>query len=204
VKFVFMSDSHEQHRRLKTPDGDVFVHCGDFSDLGEPEAVDDFCRWLEALPHSHRFVVPGNHDLTFDPRMNPDGHRAVWAQLESTGAVLLIDREVTLPSGVRLYGSPWTVEFGGWAFMEPDQELSARWKPIPSGLDVLVTHGPPLGVLDRNHWNQPCGSESLARRVTQAKPRHHVFGHIHEAFGHKKVGETTFHNVACHAVSIDV
>ena len=42
-----------------------------------------------------------------------------------------------------------TPEFCDWAFMkargEPIQEI---WNKIPDGIDILVTHGPPLGRND--------------------------------------------------------
>jgi len=42
-----------------------------------------------------------------------------------------------------------------------------------------------------------CGSLTLADRVKQLNGlKHHVFGHIHEAYGQKTIGTVTYHNVA--------
>lgn len=202
-----MSDSHERHRRIECPPGDVFIHCGDFSDLGEPEAVADFCDWLRGLPHAKKFVVPGNHDMTFDPKFEPSW-QLQWRKVEDAGAELLCDREVLLPAPdgrtLRVYGSPWTPDFGGWGFMEKDEALAKYWANVPVGLDLLVTHGPPHGVLDVNRWGTLCGSKTLTERVAEVKPRVHVFGHIHEAAGSEAANGTVFHNVACRAVVLEL
>jgi Icc-related predicted phosphoesterase len=48
---------------------------------------------------------------------------------------------------------------------------------------VLVTHGPPWGILDTGYDGQHYGSRALARRVERGPPRLHLFGHIHQSFG---------------------
>jgi Icc-related predicted phosphoesterase len=98
--------------------------------------------------------------------------------------------------GLRFYGSPWTPLFWDWAFMLPDAELVEKWKAIPSGLDVLITHGPPHGVLDLTNRNDRAGSLALLHRVREAKPRLHVFGHIHEAAGRADSDGTAFVNAS--------
>jgi Icc-related predicted phosphoesterase len=47
-----------------------------------------------------------------------------------------------------------------------------------------MTHGPPLGILDANNYDDPCGCTDLLREVEQrVRPRVHIFGHIHEGYG---------------------
>ena len=86
--------------------------------------------------------------------------------------------------GVRVWGSPWQPWFYDWAFNLPrGAALAAKWALIPDGTDVLVTHGPPLGVLDTTLRGEPVGCAALRGRVAQLRPRLHLFGHIHEAYG---------------------
>ena len=56
---------------------------------------------------------------------------------------------------------------------------------IPDSTDVLITHGPPIGVLDLSVYdNISCGCDNLLDAVTnRVKPRLHIFGHIHEGYG---------------------
>jgi Icc-related predicted phosphoesterase len=52
------------------------------------------------------------------------------------------------------------------------------------GTDVLVTHGPPFGVLDQSRpTTDHLGCEELAEVVEKVAPRLHVFGHIHGGQG---------------------
>jgi Icc-related predicted phosphoesterase len=62
---------------------------------------------------------------------------------------------------------------------------------------VLVTHGPPWGILD--FCGSHAGCSDLLDIVTKklsAAPRFHIFGHIHEGFGRQENEKTQFLNVS--------
>jgi hypothetical protein len=64
-------------------------------------------------------------------------------------AVYLENDGITI-DGVSFWGSPYTPEFMNWAFMYPRSGAGKRiWDLIPSPLDVLITHGPPRGILEK-------------------------------------------------------
>ncbi len=76
-----------------------------------------------------------------------------------------------------------------------------EWQKVPWETDVLVTHGPPMGIGDKtdaSHGNVHVGCEMLMARVAEVKPLVHIFGHIHEGYGlHQIPGlDTIFLNVA--------
>ena len=97
---------------------------------------------------------------------------------------------------LKFWGSPWQPEFGSWAFNLPrGAKLRAKWKLIPRGTDVLITHSPPRGILDATAYHS-LGCEELSKRVAIVRPRLHVFGHIHEAYGQVELDGTTFVNAA--------
>lgn len=77
-------------------------------------------------------------------------------------------------------------------------DMASKWALIPSDVDVLITHGPPDGILDRNRTGSCCGCRELLYRVLEVKPRLHVFGHIHEAAGQTEIDGTRFVNAATH------
>lgn len=57
---------------------------------------------------------------------------------------------------------------------------------IPESTDILLTHGPPLGMLDRiKHGNRNVGCDALLSRLQTGLPnlRLHIWGHIHEDRG---------------------
>ena len=59
-----MSDTHGFHKALAPPAGDVFLHCGDHSEFtGTEEETRAFLGWVGKLPHKHKIIIPGNHDL---------------------------------------------------------------------------------------------------------------------------------------------
>lgn len=58
---------------------------------------------------------------------------------------------------------------------------------IPKDTQIVMTHGPPRGVLDRNHGSTRTGSDALFAAVAEARPQLHCFGHIHEAWGARLV-----------------
>ncbi len=67
VRLVCLSDTHGLHRQADVPDGKFLLHAGDFMRSGlEPVEIEDFDDWLAELPHPHKLVIAGNHDLLFE------------------------------------------------------------------------------------------------------------------------------------------
>jgi Icc-related predicted phosphoesterase len=97
------------------------------------------------------------------------------------------------------YGSPWQPTFYDWAFnLDRQEPCAAKWRQIPDGVDVLITHGPPLGHGDLvNYDRQHVGCVDLLREIQlRVRPRLHVFGHIHEGHGVTTDGVTVYANAA--------
>lgn len=188
-RLVLISDTHGYHDRLDVPEGDVLVHAGDFCTSGKEAQARAFARWFLRQPHPHKVVIAGNHDRCLELDI------ALGARLFE-GATYLLDSEATV-AGLRFYGSPWQPEFLSWAFNLPRGEpLRRAWAKIPRDIDVLVTHGPPFGVLDRTESGLWVGCEELRTAIDRARPRLHVFGHIHEGAGLHAEGGVLFANAS--------
>jgi Icc-related predicted phosphoesterase len=186
---VALSDTHGYHGHVRVPEGDILILAGDLTRRGRLEEVAELNSFLAGLPHRHKLVVAGNHDWCFQE--SPAEARALL-----TAATYLQDEAVVI-EGVKFYGSPWQPWFMDWAFNLPrGPELAQRWARIPEDTDILITHGPPLGIGDRIDSGEHVGCEDLLRRVQQVRPKLHLFGHIHEARGIWTEGVTTFANVA--------
>lgn len=198
MRLVCISDTHLQ-QNFTVPDGDVLVHAGDALNSGKTiSELETFLYWYKNLPHTHKVYVAGNHDWLLDPTFSISKRMRAREMLAESGVIYLQDDEREV-AGLRIYGSPWQPEFCGWAFNLPrgGPELERRWAGIPEGLDVLITHGPPHGILDLNVYdNFRCGCELLGKRVLAVRPKIHVFGHIHGGYGKVQVGETLFVNAA--------
>lgn len=79
---------------------------------------------------------------------------------------------------------------------EPSEKGSEIWSTLPKDIDILVTHCPPFGILDiSKHGNYNTGCKALLKAVNEIRPKLHIFGHIHESFGHSFKGQTHFYNV---------
>jgi Icc-related predicted phosphoesterase len=175
VRIVCISDTHELHRELDIPAGDILIHAGDFTFMSKrPSKVADFDRWLGELRHPIKIVIRGNHDSLVEA--------GVVTRL--LNATLLINRGME-GHGLKIWGSPLTSLYGG-AFGRSDPEERRRiYAEIPSNTDVLVTHGPPYGILDCEHGSaKHQGCKLLLETVQRLKPRLHVFGHVHGGYGH--------------------
>lgn len=191
MRLVLISDTHGMHQQLKNiPDGDVLIHSGDFTGYGDSYEVVAFNNWIGTLPHKHKIVIAGNHDTCMEDNKN---HK------HFTNAHYLQDSFIEI-DGFKFYGSPYTPTFLHWSFMEDDSELYKRWSLIPHDVDVLITHGPPKGVLDSLNdqfgGTRNVGSNSLREWVLLNKPKCHIFGHIHSGHGQQKLNETNCINGA--------
>ncbi|KAE8990055.1 hypothetical protein PR003_g11729 [Phytophthora rubi] len=193
MKVVCVSDTHGLHvDALQVPDGDVFVHAGDFTDTGERSEVLAFNEFLGRLPHRYKIVIAGNHESSFDRQFYPRywhqyGHRQQYDPVEVrallTNALYLEDQAVLI-EGYLFYGTPWQPEFCNWAFNLPRGDaLLRQWRHIPTDTDVLITHTPPMGHGDLVGY-QNVGCADLLREVEdRVRPKLHVFGHVHEGYG---------------------
>jgi predicted phosphodiesterase len=196
MRIVCLSDTHGRHDRIgPIPDGDVLIHAGDLTGHGSPREVAAFAAWFRALPHPIKVVIAGNHDFLFE--RDPGAARALMHRPDA-GVHYLQDEALVLPNGLKLYGSPWQPRFFDWAFnLDRGAPLAARWALIPDDVDILITHGPPHGLLDRNTRGEPVGCEALAERLPALRRlKLHVFGHIHEARGVAERGGVTHINAA--------
>lgn len=201
MRLVCLSDTHGLHGRLSVPDGDVLVHAGDASMQGSEDELRRFGDWLRGLPHRRKVLVAGNHDWLC--QREPGRAAELFEGLD-----YLLDAGLEI-DGLRFWGSPWQPWFLNWAFNLPRGEaLREKWDLVPPDTDVLVTHGPPRGLLDEvetlasrvlNALSAPdghVGCEELRERVEALAPRVHVFGHIHEGYGQRRVGGTLFVNAS--------
>lgn len=191
LRIVAVADTHtfQSDFTAPIPDGAVFVHAGDICRGGTLAELAPFARWLSALPHAHKLVVPGNHDWCFV--REPDAVRAMLGP----SVTVLEDSGCTI-DGVRFWGSPWQPAFHDWAYNLPrGNSLAEKWALIPETTDVLITHGPPESIGDRTQMGGRHGCADLLARVRALAPKLHLFGHIHEDGGAWQIGPTLFANV---------
>jgi Icc-related predicted phosphoesterase len=176
LDFMCISDTHGKHGWLTDTTCDVLIHSGDAANPRDPHLNNnemvDFLDWFSAQPAKYKIYVPGNHDTSIEKGL----------VTIPSNVILLDHKEVTI-EGFKIFGSPYTPEFGhGWAYNVDRRKLDDVWQDIPDDTDILITHGPPKTILDltaRDGSYFQCGCQHLLRRVLQIEPFIHQFGHIH-------------------------
>lgn len=205
TKFLVLSDTHNFERDAnkkcplsqKMPEVDVVLHCGDLTQVGGLSAYKKALKIFEQFDAELKLVVAGNHDISLDGEYwrdhleeddDPEEHKQAVEIM--TGPLAKKANVTYLTEGLHkfmlqngtsfsIYVSPYTPEYGDWAFgYEKDAD---RWD-IPKNVDIVMTHGPPHGILDFGH-GQNLGCESLLNAVARSRPLLHCFGHIHEGYG---------------------
>jgi hypothetical protein len=211
-RITLISDTHTRHGLINPadlPGGDILIHAGDLMNSGfNSNDAKDFCYWYNSLSqYDSKIFIAGNHDRLFENK--PDDANRIYR--EYTSIDYLQDNQLTIyndgPNGdltgdnIKIYGTPWQPEFYSWAFNLPKNGpgLMSKWEAIPSDTDILITHGPPSGILDTSGYphNEPLlGCSLLRERVDLIKPKIHVFGHIHGSAGYLFHNGTHFFNAS--------
>ncbi|MCT4664447.1 MAG: metallophosphatase domain-containing protein [Flavobacteriales bacterium] len=179
MKIVFISDTHGKHHEVRLPKGDLLIHTGDISSLGEEEEVLDFIDWFSEQPFKYKIFIAGNHDGYFE--RNDQN----FIKNKIPFNVIYLNDSGTEIEGIKIWGSPITPAFFNWYFnRERGLKIQHHWDLIPNDVDILLTHGPPYSILDMTHDKRHVGCENLLDTIVQrVKPRIHAFGHIHESCG---------------------
>lgn len=215
-RIVAISDTHNRHDQIKdfrdddthTPlGGDIIIHAGDALVRGDLVEFQKFIDWFCELDFIHRIYVAGNHDFI------AENNTALVRQMCSERGVIYLQDEEIIIDGIKIYGSPNTPFFYDYAFNcarnEAERALYNKplikryWDNIPEDTNILVTHGPPYGILDELHYvngdpkGQFVGCVDLLDAVKRIKPDIHIFGHIHYHGGRQVCKDgTSFYNVS--------
>lgn len=171
-----IADLHGHFPKLQG--GDLLIVAGDLT-TGDPAELVSFSEWIVRQDYQKIVVIAGNHDpfmIGLEQDCFTEPHISY-----------LCDAETEF-GGYKIWGSPFSILVEGLgpeaaAFMLPEKKLAKKWSLIPADVDILVTHGPPYGILDKNRQGILCGSTHLREAINRKAPKVHVFGHIHEAYG---------------------
>lgn len=195
MKIIAIADTHGEHWKVKLPKGDILIHAGDCTSNGSFESFVDFIRWFKGQTSKHKIFIAGNHDAILDKQYN-----LVKDIILNSGCIYLENNFYNL-EGLRIYGSPITPTFNDWFFMaNRGEDIKKYWDKIPTNIDVLITHGPLIGVLDAvplKYGEHHLGCEELRKRIFDIQPKIHICGHIHEGYGKIK-----FENTLCINASV--
>jgi len=189
-KIVCISDTHCQLTKFKIPDGDLLIHAGDLTYRGNVEEISKELKELGKIAKNFKYgcvFICGNHDWLGERQPN------FMKQIAIDEELLYLDHSSIVVEGLNIFGSAYTPVFGNWAFNVDRKKLKKYWDQIPINTDILITHGPPMGIGDGVIKINPMKGEQQIEKVgclelykkiqklNQLKL--HVFGHIHQSYG---------------------
>ena len=186
MNITLISDTHGLHEELKLSAGQILIHAGDITEYGTEEEVIDFLKWFAQQPYNYKIFIAGNHDF-FLQECKPSKLKRLIPE-----NIIYLQNSGIQINGINIWGSPVIPYFLGMAFnARSGKPLKKVWDKIPTNTDILITHGPPEGILDNGF-----GCNQLMEQVNKTQPLIHVFGHIHQQHGTQQLGNTKFINAA--------
>jgi Icc-related predicted phosphoesterase len=175
LRALVTTDLHSSDRAARAVEqglsrGDVDCHLclGDIITFRPMEYLEE----LFASPPVPTYTVPGNTDS--------DEARS---RLEELGLDIHFRQvrvgEVTVAGAGGCTPPPFRT-----AFVVDEEEYATRLPAVLEGAQVLASHGPPRGILDRSLFGgMRVGSRAMRSAIAEARPRVVLTGHIHEARG---------------------
>lgn len=198
MKIVALSDVHNRWHNLVIPECDLLISAGDYSFHGEPHVVKSFHEWLNIQPAREIISVQGNHETGVEENFD----KAKQIAFDACPRAYFMDEGLVELNKIKIWCSAITPNFFNWAWNRArGEEIRKHWDLIPDDTNILVTHGPPHGILDMTYFvdgtpRDQVGCQDLLEVVKRIKPDLHVFGHIHRSHGQHHEDGTSFYNVA--------
>lgn len=181
------------HSVFLPSDIDLFIHAGDSSMHGTEFEIRQFLEWLSGIKAKHKVLIAGNHDFLFERQ------RMIAKELlEQHKDIIYLESSSIEIEGIKIYGEPRQPWFHSWAFnVQRGPDIRKYWDAIPEDTDILVTHGPPYGILDMTLRGENVGCKDLRDRIQELpKLKMVVFGHIHEDAGHELINGIHYVNAS--------
>lgn len=191
MKVKVISDSHNKHDQLQDLECDILVHCGDACNKGSYTEAKNFLEWFVKQPAKYKIYVRGNHDAGFKKSND------LFAKAAEYGIIILNNSSVTINDRL-IWGCSFVSSIRLGVYARPLSDREKAWEDMPDEVDLLITHVPPLGILDSNVRNENIGDDQLLANVMTRNIKKHVFGHVHNHGGKTiQVYDTEFYNCAC-------
>jgi len=196
MKILCLSDLHRKYNTIDFTDIDVdmIIIAGDWTITESLQDVENinFLEWLEDLDIKHKLVIAGNHELLIES--DPE----LWQrQLKIAPSVTYLHNSGIEIEGIKFWGTPDTPCFYDWAFNRTEQELEEILDAVPEDTNVIISHGPPKGILDAVLEGSHVGSDSLRKKCLELPNlKACIFGHIHESKGEQIVHGVRYMNVS--------
>jgi hypothetical protein len=177
VRVVHVSDTNGKHRSLILPDGDIFLHAGNFTDgrtMNCLEQFKDFLFWLEeeVLPKFAQVAfIAGNQEFFLDiiackyNAVSREAQKIMNKFLSKHRAVAFLENTTIQYHGLKIHGTSTTLMKGSRGgntetvnggstirAFERSKETFARMVDLDDECDILLTHRPPSHIFAKSHY----------------------------------------------------
>ena len=145
---------------------DLILSCGDLKA--------SYLSFLVTMASVPVLYVHGNHDTRYD-QDPPEGCDC-------------IDDHLVIYNGVRILGLGGCRKYHPGPYQYTEAQMKRRIQKLryqlwrSGGVDIVVTHAPPLGLGDAEdpaHW----GFQTLRQLLDQYHPQYLIHGHVHMSYG---------------------
>ncbi|VUC21461.1 unnamed protein product [Clonostachys rosea] len=209
-RFLILSDTHGEDLPLQFDFNDssidVLIHCGDLTTESKLHEFRKTLQMIDNIKASLKLVIPGNHDFTLDKasytalldreHLEKALVEKIYGKYGRVGEIFADYQDIhLLDEGMHTFGLPNGANFKVFAspFTPSESNMGFHYPPGDKytweigETDVVITHGPPEGILDRTISRTRAGCPQLFAAIARQRPRLHCFGHIHEGWGAKLV-----------------
>lgn len=183
MRIVCISDTHASPPPL--PPGDILIHAGDATNFSSIQELQKFREWWDAQDYEYKLFIPGNHESE---------------QYSDFVPIPNLHLKSTTIAGMVFAGCSFIPRLEGFPFYRPASHRRRVYQAMGK-VDVLITHAPPFGILDRVK-EEHLGCRVLAEEIENINPRLHVFGHIHEGNGVARIGNRIYVNASRKPITV--
>ncbi|KAF7946050.1 uncharacterized protein EAE97_005088 [Botrytis byssoidea] len=179
TRVMVISNTHEHCLNgANMPEVDILLHTGDLTNFGELEALKESVKMMGTIEAELKLVIAGNHEISLgaqnrvenmsDEEYSEYHHSAIeimTGQLAKDAGVVYLKEGThtfSLKNGAKftVYASPYTCGSMGFQYQINEDrfndatqvapgQISIATNPIPEGVDIVMTHGPPHTILDQ-------------------------------------------------------
>lgn len=180
MKITAFSDTHGLHHSLKLFKTDMLVFAGDCMTCGYKEyELVDFLDWFSKQKSIYKIMIAGNHDRYIE------NNRGMFQELiKLYPKIIYLENSGIVLEGINIWGTPDSRKFCNWAFNLEEHQLDFNFSQIPDNTNILISHTPAFGIVDKMNNGINIGEKSLRFNLNRLhKLRYHISGHIHYAYG---------------------
>lgn len=167
MKILAISDEEcaslwEYYTCGKLAEYDMIISCGDLNP--------SYLTFLVTMTNKPLLYVHGNHDTSY-LKKPPEGCDC-------------IDDQFVIYNGIRILGLGGSRKYRPGPFQYTERQMKRRIRRLKyylwkyKGVDLVVTHCPPLGYGDLEDWAHR-GFEALKDLINQYHPQYLIHGHVH-------------------------